>query len=397
VRTVVVYPAGASIPSSDKPKNAPEEPPQEIGPNSYNPQDKLTYKKAPTIDFGSSKYKRKLFEPTIGVDNTLPAYDIPGPGAYTSGDPVAKAKGTSSFVSRSKKPYQAEVSVEKMTPGPGAYEAGYGLSDKVPYNYNPIYERSVPRRDEWRNDYQAPFTAPFREAVPPVGAYNPSTDLESSKRRVLSNDAQTRKKQPGFNSSQSKEYSFKELSPGPSHYKPTQQAPVAFSRPIGGLTPRVSNFDTIKEVPGPGTYDIKKVRPILSKHSVFKSTTKRFDKTLAAGEDVSLPLDDWKPHTNRSADFGYYHSQLSFDSRAPRKNDVFHTPHEGPGPGQYAPTISTPGGPKFDHAKRFDNFGTYLQKPATTDNVGPGAYASEESFVKKSFNSVIETSNLPAE
>lgn len=396
VRTVVVYPTGASIPSSDKPISAQAgEVTQEVSPNTYTPQDSLTYKKAPTADFGRSKYKRRLFEPTIGHDNTLPAYDVPGPGAYTAAEISSKLKGTSAFVSKSIKPSQAKVPAEKLTPGPGAYEAAYGLSDKIPYNYNPIFERSIPRKDDWRNDYEAPYTAPFRTDVPPVGLYNPGTDQESIKRKILTGDAEARKKQHGFGSTQGREGLLKETSPGPGHYKPgLAEVPLtAYKRPIGGMSPRRHEFDVIKEVPGPGTYDIKKVRPVYSRHSVFKSITKRFNKPKTAGPEASLAPDEWKPHTNRSVDFGYYSEQPSFDARSPRKNEQFHSPHQGPGPGKYSAPQIHQGGAKFDHAQRFDTFGTYRQKPGTSSEVGPGAYALEEGFVKKSYNSVIESSN----
>jgi hypothetical protein len=381
-KAVMVNPIGASIPSSVKPfSSIVEEEPQEVSPNTYTPQDYLITKRAPVVDFGKSTNKRS-FKPTVDATPSLPAYNVPGPGADSSKTPM-KGIGTSSFVSKSKKNFQATS--ETSSPGPGAYEAGYGLSDKVPYNYNPIYERSPPRRDEWRNDYEVPYTSPSRAMVPPVGAYSPGLVVHS-------NSEPKKKRLPSFGSTQAKHSFSKELSPGPSHYSPSEPLPLNHRRPVGSVAPRVSEFDVIQEVPGPGAYDIRQVRPVLRKYSVFESSTSRFLNPKTSSHDHNLSLEQWKPHTNRSADFGPYSKHPSFNSVAPRRTEEFFSVPESPGPGRYSPPLKAPTGPKFDHSRRFGTFGNFLKKPVTSEDLGPGAYSTTESMVKKSFNSVIETS-----
>lgn len=54
-----------------------------VGPALYNPILDHAKKRAPVGDFQTSKTNRKVFEPTIDIENKqFPPKDNPGPGAY---------------------------------------------------------------------------------------------------------------------------------------------------------------------------------------------------------------------------------------------------------------------------------------------------------------------------
>ena len=64
-----------------------------VGPALYNPNPELSKKRAPIGDFQTSKETRKVFEPTIHIENkSCPPRDNPGPGAYDSKSTVANKK-----------------------------------------------------------------------------------------------------------------------------------------------------------------------------------------------------------------------------------------------------------------------------------------------------------------
>ena len=68
-----------------------------VGPALYNP-DPSTYKRrAPIGDFISSKQNRKVFEPTIDIENKqFPPRENPGPGAYDDKKPNEEKKAFNS-------------------------------------------------------------------------------------------------------------------------------------------------------------------------------------------------------------------------------------------------------------------------------------------------------------
>ena len=62
-----------------------------VGPALYNPNYDTVKSHAPIGDFQTSKDQRKLFEPTINIENTwLPDKQNPGPGQYEAINEKAK-------------------------------------------------------------------------------------------------------------------------------------------------------------------------------------------------------------------------------------------------------------------------------------------------------------------
>ena len=64
-----------------------------VGPALYNPNQHVSKKRAPIGDFQSSKANRKVFEPTIDIENKMfPPRENPGPGAYDGKEPAKEKK-----------------------------------------------------------------------------------------------------------------------------------------------------------------------------------------------------------------------------------------------------------------------------------------------------------------
>mmetsp|Transcript_33264 Transcript_33264/g.72601 ORF Transcript_33264/g.72601 Transcript_33264/m.72601 type:complete len:642 (-) Transcript_33264:137-2062(-) len=90
-------------------------PENSLAPGDYDPDTDLRHI-GPCADFHSCSSRRRVFEATIAIDNTMPAATNPGPGTY----PVRQstAKGTDQPF-KSQSPQRAPVRSD--VPGPGAY------------------------------------------------------------------------------------------------------------------------------------------------------------------------------------------------------------------------------------------------------------------------------------
>lgn len=90
----------------------------------YNPNYDTIKNRAPIGDFATSKQHRKLFEPSIAIENILPAKENPGPGQYEDVNVVAKkafnSLGTQSIFT-SKVPNCKDAKIKNDKPGPGQY------------------------------------------------------------------------------------------------------------------------------------------------------------------------------------------------------------------------------------------------------------------------------------
>ena len=70
-----------------------------VGPACYHPNIDASKKVAPIGDFQSSKINRKLFEPSIDIENKLyPPRENPGPGTYDDTEKSKQPKAFNSMV-----------------------------------------------------------------------------------------------------------------------------------------------------------------------------------------------------------------------------------------------------------------------------------------------------------
>lgn len=155
-----------------------------VGPALYNPNMHTHKKRAHVGDFQTSKQTRKLFEPSIDVENKLyPPRDIPGPGSYDEPAVVKEGKQFASSgnysIFTSKVPNCKDAKIKNDKPGPGHYtnvfpkttagdnsghnmsvsgESKFGASTSPgKQNINPFMSTTT-RGDFWKNDVSAPFT-----------------------------------------------------------------------------------------------------------------------------------------------------------------------------------------------------------------------------------------------
>ena len=97
-----------------------------VGPALYNPNLDNSKRRAPIGDFQSSKQTRKVFEPTIDIENKLyPPRENPGPGQYDGTEEAKKPKSFNSMVNTSifisKVPNCKDAKIKDEKPGPGHY------------------------------------------------------------------------------------------------------------------------------------------------------------------------------------------------------------------------------------------------------------------------------------
>lgn len=97
-----------------------------VGPALYNPNPDTYKKRAPIGDFISSKQTRKVFEPTIDIENKqFPPRENPGPGTYDDKKPGEDKKTFNSQVKTSvfisKVPNCKDGKIKNQMPGPGHY------------------------------------------------------------------------------------------------------------------------------------------------------------------------------------------------------------------------------------------------------------------------------------
>ena len=101
-----------------------------VGPALYNPSHDNSKKRAPIGDFITSKDKRRVFEPTIEIENKqYPPRENPGPGTY---DDLEKSKQPKVFnpqvnttIFASKVPNCKDAKIKNDKPGPGHYTNVY--------------------------------------------------------------------------------------------------------------------------------------------------------------------------------------------------------------------------------------------------------------------------------
>lgn len=153
-----------------------------VGPALYNPNLDNSKNRAPIGDFQSSKQVRKVFEPTIDIENKMfPPRENPGPGTY---DETEKSKQPKAFNSQintsmfiSKVPNCKDTKIKNDKPGPGYYsnvfpattagdastmgssigESKFDSSTNGRQNLNPFMSTTM-RGDFWKNELNAPFT-----------------------------------------------------------------------------------------------------------------------------------------------------------------------------------------------------------------------------------------------
>ena len=99
-----------------------------VGPALYNPNMHAAKRRAPIGDFQTSKDCRKVFEPTIDIENKqFPPRENPGPGVYDHNDTeIAKEKKTfnsqgKTSIFLSKVPNCKDAKIKNDKPGPGHY------------------------------------------------------------------------------------------------------------------------------------------------------------------------------------------------------------------------------------------------------------------------------------
>ena len=97
-----------------------------VGPALYNPNVDNSKKRAPIGDFQSSKQNRKVFEPTIDIENKqYPPKENPGPGQYDHIEHTRQNKTFNSMVNTSifvsKVPNCKDSKIKDDKPGPGHY------------------------------------------------------------------------------------------------------------------------------------------------------------------------------------------------------------------------------------------------------------------------------------
>lgn len=97
-----------------------------VGPALYNPNLDTTKNRAPVGDFITSRDKRRVFEPTIDIENKqYPPRENPGPGTYSDTEKSKQPKAfnstgnTSIFIS--KVPNCKDTKIKNDKPGPGHY------------------------------------------------------------------------------------------------------------------------------------------------------------------------------------------------------------------------------------------------------------------------------------
>ena len=282
-----------------------------VGPAVYNPNHNIMRHHAPIGDFQTSKEQRKLFEPSINIENTtLPDKMNPGPGQYEAINENAKrqfnAQGnTCNFLS--KVPNCKDTKDKVEGPGPGAYQklfnktGGFGGDASTAEDSN-FGERSMTagnqtqfnstthRVDFWRNDMSAPYTKQTYLKDPGPGAYFPHKKKgDDIKSRLLVEET--------------------------------------VHVPFGSMDPRDCNKLKGSKVPGPGTYiDINNP----NNSSICKSLNKiKEDRTLAESQGVKLGV---------------------FGSTTSKWTGSWLKPKEGPDPGQYRNLSSYSTKPSFDLA-----------------------------------------------
>ena len=155
-----------------------------VGPALYNPNQHAHKKRAPVGDFQTSKQTRKVFEPTIDIENKqFPPRENPGPGSY-DGQEVAKTKATfhsqgNNSIFLSKVPNCKDAKIRNDKPGPGHYtnvfpattagevstmntsmadsKFGASVGSGGKGNVNPFMS-TTQRGDFWKNELNAPYT-----------------------------------------------------------------------------------------------------------------------------------------------------------------------------------------------------------------------------------------------
>jgi hypothetical protein len=168
-----------------------------VGPALYNPNMEHSKRRAPIGDFQSSKATRRVFEPTIDIENKqYPPRENPGPGSYDQVQQPAPKKSFNSLggasIFLSKVPNCKDAKIKNDKPGPGHYsnvfaattagdastmntsvndsKFGASMGSAGRQNLNPFMSTTM-RGDFWKNELNAPFTKQTYLANPGPGQY----------------------------------------------------------------------------------------------------------------------------------------------------------------------------------------------------------------------------------
>ena len=170
-----------------------------VGPALYNPNMHTVKNRAAIGDFQTSKDQRKVFEPTIDIENKqFPPRENPGPGTYDQPDvEIAKEKKTfnsqgNTSIFLSKVPNCKDSKIKNDKPGPGHYtnvfpkttageastmntsmnDSKYGASTTSGNRQNPNpFMSTTMRGDFWSHELNAPFTNQTYLVNPGPGQY----------------------------------------------------------------------------------------------------------------------------------------------------------------------------------------------------------------------------------
>eukprot|EP00929_Paragymnodinium_shiwhaense_P036378 TRINITY_DN19504_c0_g1_i1.p1 TRINITY_DN19504_c0_g1~~TRINITY_DN19504_c0_g1_i1.p1 ORF type:complete len:639 (-),score=110.70 TRINITY_DN19504_c0_g1_i1:64-1980(-) len=174
------------------------EPSDMVGPGEYDIAGKeIVMARGRDTAFYASKLNRKLWEPSVGIENTLPDRHNPGPGDYDYGLPLGGsteevAVATYQFASKSPMGHQVEVKEERVMPGPGRYESVGHIDKSVKaamQRAEMMGEKaqfgSLSERTGWDRALEQPFTDSYNiHNVPGPGHYgNPQVTFMDEHRK----------------------------------------------------------------------------------------------------------------------------------------------------------------------------------------------------------------------
>lgn len=366
-------------------------------------------------NFHSSEGKRNMFKHSCAIENTQPAPEAPGPGAYRVEQSISAKGARNAFVSRTPMCHQRT----REDKPDFSLEADLSLSIGEGAGAEHTFQSQV-ERIGWYRSLQHPFTEAFSQVVPGPGHYHSAGEVDQKKiHRVHNPTAIT-----ALNDAEGPHHAFntkdvrscnkdsaKEDVPPPGHYNLEMtgstlasvlqgKALIGKKGVFGSTADRFfrSAFD-IALVSSTGKEDFRDYDPVSttrepSRRSMFQSGLKRFaDDRPKTG---SLPIETPGPtHYTPETDINYRspfrhprHEHLSFGSGTTRFNPneiIQGIQHElRPGPGEYESLdnrrIATACGGARSKRKLTGCVGS------TTTGVGPGTYEIGGTMLKKSFN-----------
>jgi len=171
-----------------------------VGPGEYEPAgEALVLRTDPTTIFHMSKMTRKLWEPSVAIENTMPEKENPGPGSYEQKrefteavDQEIEVPSTYQFSSKTPMAHQNQVRSEKLVPGPGQYDMIAEMERQVKsarsHQGGPgdrTHFGGMSERVGWSRSVNQPYKDPYHVAnVPGPGHYpDPSSAFPSDPKK----------------------------------------------------------------------------------------------------------------------------------------------------------------------------------------------------------------------